>query len=99
MGLFGDRDMKKLDTSLGMARVMLSMSSGLGPTRMPNGAVMTSESVMNDVGAEVVPAARRLVAAGRKEEVVQHLQAAKKPGESEGDLVWNSFLDQVIEHL
>lgn len=31
VGLFGGKDLKKLDRSLAVARVVLSMSAGLGP--------------------------------------------------------------------
>jgi hypothetical protein len=99
MGLFGDSDMKKLNKSLDMAKVMLSMSSSMGPTRMPNGTVMTDESVMNDLGPDVVLAARALAAKGRKDEAVARIDAVRKTDDSPSAAVWNDFLDQVIAQI
>jgi hypothetical protein len=99
MGLFGDRDVKKLEASMLTARVMLDMAVELGPTQMPNGRVMTIESVMNDVGNEVVPAARILAGKGRRDEAVARLEATRKTDGSNKALIWNEFLDQVLEHV
>lgn len=64
---------------------------------------MTAESVMNDVGEELLSQARKLVAAGRKSEVVtrldMRLERQRKPGDSQEAMVWNSFLDQVLAQL
>lgn len=91
MGLFGDKDMKRLDKVLSECRLVFEMSE-----RMPGQMAVDG---MNRAGSELAAALEPLANGGRASEARVALEAARTPSPCSDKALWHKLIDPLVEQL
>lgn len=91
MGIFGDRDLKRLRRELEEGKLAMQIGPRLGPEMMQVGI----ENTRRDLNVAV----QRLVATGRSGEAAELLRRSRVAGAEGAEALWNEILDEALGRI